>query len=285
MSFVPGKVGQAFGFNGTNAGVRILASPNLNAGMENGFTIEAWINPADVASEHPIVEWNDGSTYGVLLWLSVPIEGGSGLYLDVMNTLQQNRAIATAPGTIATNVYQHVAATYNEPNGVAALYINGTLVVQQALGWATTPRTAGDLYFGWRPAGAGAGTGFLGAMDEVSIYNRALSSTEIATIYAASSDGKCLIPPSITTQPTDQTVYLGGTATFTVAVGGPPPFSYQWQHEGTNLAGATSTSLVLTNVQLSNGGTYAVRVTNEGGPIISSNAFLTVLTNCDPVCL
>jgi hypothetical protein len=52
--------------------------------------------------------------------------------------------------------------------------------------------------------------------------------------------------------------------------------SYQWNFYGTNLSGATNTSLTLTNVQAWQAGNYAVLVTNAYGSILSSNAVLTV---------
>ena len=56
-------------------------------------------------------------------------------------------------------------------------------------------------------------------------------------------------PPVITTQPTNQTVAVGGSATFNVTATGSLPLSYQWNFNGTNIVGATNTSLPLTNVQ------------------------------------
>jgi hypothetical protein len=94
---------------------------------------------------------------------------------------------------------------------------------------------------------------FNGLLDEVSIYNRALTASEIQAIYAAGSGGKCPpfpTPPSITTQPTNQTVTVGGAATFSVTTTGLLPLNYQWRFNGTNLSGATNTSLRLTNVSL-----------------------------------
>jgi subtilisin-like proprotein convertase family protein len=193
MSFVPRTNGcQAFGFNGINADVRVPAATNLNVGLGGGFTIETWINPANLTSARPLVEWNDGSFYGVHLWLFAwpNFADGSALYLNVLDTALGNHGIFTAPGTITNNGYQHVAATYNKTDGMAALYINGTMVIQQALG-VFTPRTIGDLYFGLRPAGPGAGTRYIGAMDEVSIFNRPLAAAEIQTIYNAGGNGKC----------------------------------------------------------------------------------------------
>src|ERR1700758_5830485 len=49
-------------------------------------------------------------------------------------------------------------------------------------------------------------------------------------------------PPSITTQPANQTVMAGQTATFTIVATGTAPLTYQWQKNGANIAGATSSS-------------------------------------------
>jgi hypothetical protein len=83
-------------------------------------------------------------------------------------------------------------------------------------------------------------------------------------------------PPSITSQPTNQTVNVGGTATFNVTASGTVLLSYQWNFNGTNIDGATNTTLTLTNIQISQAGNYAVLVTNVYGSILSSNAVLTV---------
>ena len=83
-------------------------------------------------------------------------------------------------------------------------------------------------------------------------------------------------PPVIVLQPTNQTAIAGGTATFGVTAIGSTPLTYQWSFGGTNIAGATNTLLTLTNVQLTNAGTYAVAITNAYGSAISSNAVLNV---------
>ena len=88
-----------------------------------------------------------------------------------------------------------------------------------------------------------------------------------------------LAPPVIIAQPTNQSVAAGGTATFGVSANGATPLSYQWFFNGTNLlAGATNALLTLANIQLTNGGDYAVTVTNIFGSVTSSNALLSVLT-------
>ena len=84
-------------------------------------------------------------------------------------------------------------------------------------------------------------------------------------------------PPAITTQPQNQSVLAGQTATFSVAATGTPPLNYQWFFSGTNIAGATANPFTLANVQLTNAGNYSVVITNIAGSVTSSVASLTVL--------
>jgi pectate lyase len=86
------------------------------------------------------------------------------------------------------------------------------------------------------------------------------------------------IPPSISTQPASQTVNAGSSVSFNVAAGGTPPLSFQWQKDGSPVAGATSPTLSLSNVQAGDAGSYTVTVTNGAGSITSNPAVLTVIT-------
>ena len=84
-------------------------------------------------------------------------------------------------------------------------------------------------------------------------------------------------PPMIETQPTNQTVLVGGSASFNVSATGLPPLIYQWYWNGTNgITGATNTVLTLNDVQLTNAGEYSVTVSNLYGVTNSSEALLTV---------
>jgi 2-hydroxy-3-keto-5-methylthiopentenyl-1-phosphate phosphatase len=84
------------------------------------------------------------------------------------------------------------------------------------------------------------------------------------------------VPPTIHTQPQNQTVVQGQTASFSVEANGTAPFSYQWDFNGSAVSGATSSALALTNVQATQAGSYTVVVTNNGGSITSRVATLTV---------
>jgi len=85
------------------------------------------------------------------------------------------------------------------------------------------------------------------------------------------------VAPTITTQPANQTVTAGQTATFTVVAAGTAPLSYQWQKNSVNIAGATLASYTTpTTTTADSGATFSVVVSNTAGTVTSSAATLTV---------
>src|SRR5437879_1215599 len=85
------------------------------------------------------------------------------------------------------------------------------------------------------------------------------------------------VAPTITTQPANQAVTAGQTATFAVVAGGTAPLSYQWQKNGASIAGATAASYTtLATTTADSGSTFAVAVTNTAGTVTSAAATLTV---------
>jgi Immunoglobulin domain len=85
------------------------------------------------------------------------------------------------------------------------------------------------------------------------------------------------VAPIITTQPASQAVTVGQTATFTVVATGTSPLNYQWQKDGTAIAGATSASYITPVTTLADSGTqFTVTVNNSVGNVTSSPAVLTV---------
>lgn len=269
----PGEVGQGFSFDGSGNYVRVPASPSMNVGAGNGMTIEAWINPTATA-RGPIAEWipNVPGAFGSHFYVNA--SGPGALYANLYDTANTSHIIETTNGAVAFNTFQHVALTYDKPSGIAQLFLNGTLLVQTNLG-TFTPQTSPDLSLGYRPSGNLA---FVGRIDEVSLYSRALSAPEIQAIYNAGGSGKCNVPvpPAVFLQPARQAVTIGQTATFQVQAGGTAPLNYQWIFNNNLITGATNSSLILTNVQMSQAGDYWVVVTNNFGSATSSNATLVV---------
>jgi hypothetical protein len=85
------------------------------------------------------------------------------------------------------------------------------------------------------------------------------------------------VAPTISTQPANQTVLAGATATFSVTATGTAPLTYQWKKGGTAIAGATSASYTTpATVVGDSGASFTVTVTNSAGTVTSSAATLTV---------
>jgi glucose/arabinose dehydrogenase len=88
----------------------------------------------------------------------------------------------------------------------------------------------------------------------------------------------------ITTHPVNRTVSPGQPATFSVVASGTAPFTYQWQRNNVNIAGATAASYTLNSPQLADSGArFRVNVANAGGNLYSNEAVLTVTANQPPV--
>jgi uncharacterized repeat protein (TIGR01451 family) len=84
------------------------------------------------------------------------------------------------------------------------------------------------------------------------------------------------VAPLILTNPASLTVVTGSTAGFSVSARGAADLGYQWQFNGTNIAGAIASTYGVTNAQFSDEGSYSVVVSNYAGSVTSAPATLTV---------
>ena len=101
-------------------------------------------------------------------------------------------------------------------------------------------------------------------------------------IAIASGSSHCLAlegdgRPFLTVQPFSKTVSIGSSTTLNAMVVGAQPMAYQWQCNGTNIAGATNSTLTVSTVLSTSGGNYRVFVCNALGSVKSSVATLTVI--------
>jgi hypothetical protein len=275
-----GEVGQAFGFNGSTAYVSIPDNATLRP---TNLTVEAWVrfnslnstSSSAAGQQYIVFKQNTRTSFFEGYYLGKErTTGGDYFTFGVTSSAGQGVGVNSTP-MIATNVWYHVAGVRG-PNFIQ-LYVNGQLIGQTAV---TFPQDYGTepLFFG--SSGESYWDGKLsGSLDEVSLYNRALASNEIAAIYAAGSAGKCKAaqPPSVTVSPPSQNVAVGGNAVFTANATGTPPFSYQWQFGGTPIGGATGATLTITNAQTANAGSYTVMVSNSVTAVTSTAATLNVL--------
>lgn len=115
-----------------------------------------------------------------------------------------------------------------------------------------------------------------GTLYSVTVTNVAGSITSSNALLTVTSTPP--VAPYITVHPTNQTVFVGSNAIFTVWASGTAPLSYQWRSNTVAIAGATSSAYILPNVSLSHSGAvYSVTVSNAVDSITSSNALLSVI--------
>ena len=182
VGFVVGKVGQAFRFDGVNS-INVADSPSLRP--MTAVTMEAWVN-------------SDPSTNAAFFLFkgNVGSSGGQPYSMFVQPIANDNPAIGARIGNDSTydtlfsnskisfNTYNHVAVTYN--GTTIKMYLNGVLDASKTTNIGTLAQTNTDPLL----VGNGAINRFLGSVDEVSIYNRALTADEIASTYNAGLAGK-----------------------------------------------------------------------------------------------
>ena len=192
-TFGAAMVRRGFVFDGVDDLVRVPASPSLDVGLANGFTIDAWIKPANVAIHGPLVEWSgdfgEPAGDGVHFYAST---GSGNLFANIVDTNRSHHGIQSAPGVITNGTFQHVALSYDKTTGIAVLYRNGIPVANSNLG-IFTPKTSKKIFLGARVTDVYGDPGYRynGILDEVEIFNRALSQAEINAIYNAGGAGKC----------------------------------------------------------------------------------------------
>ena len=282
--FTNGIVGQAFSFDGVQNFIEVPSSPVFNPNQGQGWSVECWINPASISGEQLIVHKGNslGTTdpydFGTQYWTFGL--ANSKLLFEIGHTGYNVESFISI-GDVATNQWSHVAVVIENiggPGDVYTFYINGNnagSIVGAYDGTVASITTSEPLRIGvgnnWYDQLSGF---FHGSIDELAIYNRSLSATEVGAIFAASGAGKCS-SPFFTTLPQNQFAYWGGSATFSVQAL-PPPLIYQWQSNGVPIIGATNSTLTLLNVQDSFAASYNVTVSNSYGSTNSSQATLTV---------
>jgi Concanavalin A-like lectin/glucanases superfamily len=177
-TYAPGKVGEAFSLDGVDDYAEVPDAANLD--IVDEITIDAWIYPNTVNSVtgNRIVDKNTGGL-------------NDGYLLDIVRT--KLRLIASGDDaqsiqSIPVNTWTHVAGTYDGAN--IKLYINGVLD-NTVVTTGPIPTNNLSLLIGeTHPIPNSFDVKFDGMIDEVEIYNRALSASEIQTIFEAGNAGQ-----------------------------------------------------------------------------------------------
>ena len=151
--------------------------------------VQFWVSATNSYDPTVPVNTNAGSLFGII----------AGNFVVAGVTNYGEIFVSSLPGLLQTDVYQHVALTFNTNSGVAQLFLNGTNVATTVsftnitaggIGPVPTnsmmPNTSGDMFLG-RDMSHYTNNYFAGEMDEMSVYGRSLSDAEIAGIYNVSA--------------------------------------------------------------------------------------------------
>ena len=185
-----GKYSDALVFNGTSALVTIPDAASLH--LTTGMTLEAWVNPSTVTSAWRDVIYKGNDNY----WLEATSDSGSKPAAGA--TLGSSDVDTLGTAALATSTWTFLTETYN--GSALDLYVNGTLVSSLA--------QTGNILTSTNPLQIGGdsiyGQYFQGMIDEVRVYNVALTAVQIQ------SDMNTPIAPD--TQPPTAPTNLTATA-------------------------------------------------------------------------
>jgi hypothetical protein len=237
------------------------------AGAE--FSLAAWVR-ASAAQEDGAGVIARGSGGGGEQY-AIDIFGGTFRFF----VRSEAGAAQVAQGPVGGNgSWQHVVAVYSRTLNRMKLYVNKAEVASSVPFFTGLLANSHELSIGARQLSTtDYNLNLNGAVDDVRVYGRALTPSDIAALY----DQAPLLAPSVVQEPQATFTGVGGTARFTVGVEGTVPLTYQWRKGGTPIDGATNVSLTITNAQLVDEGDYSVVVINSQGQATSAEAHLTVI--------
>lgn len=275
-------------YNGLGTGTKVFTSGSLSDG--NSYSIQLHL-----MGRSPGVSFGNTSstTSGAGVWVS-----GDGL---------SQTAYTNPDNPPATQVFNEVAFMfYNSTTSDVTLTINSLTgltpenpptIATQPASISVNPGQTGTLTvtangtpplaYQWSKDGTAlsSGTGATLTLTNAQTTDAGNYTVKITNTYgnvtssaAAVTVTSSPIPPTITAQPQSVTVNAGDNASFSVAAYGSSPLAYQWNKNGTAVAGATSTSLTLSSVAATDAGNYTVTLTNSAGTVTSSAATLSVNT-------
>jgi len=222
----------------------------------------------------------NGSTQSLNVFVSDPHWATNTLYFKAGSYCQDNTATNTDEGAriaFYSLSRSHAPSITNQPASRSAILGSNTTFSVSAAG-------NGPLRYQWRfndtnnLSNATNSTLTLTNLQSTNAGGYSVRVTDsLGVVTSIVASLTILLPPAITTQPTNATVIAGINATFSIVATGTAPLSYQW-YFNTNilLTSATNATLLITNVDITRAGFYSVVVTNIAGSVSSTFATLTV---------
>jgi hypothetical protein len=262
------------------------------------YSLVAWVKltAGDTRDTVLLSKRTPGTNDGYELGVNPDATTGTGVPPVGFGQTNKARFYASNPtnGVASTTTlndgnWHQIVVTYFPPvitNGSGlAMFVDGAPVESNAVS-SFAVSSVRDLVLGGRFNGTTTVGALDGLLDEVQIYNRVLTDTEIDFLFpnpgleAQNTPGATA--PVIVSAPQSRTVTAGTTVNFSVTAVAVGAMRYQWLFNGMPIAGANGSTLTFTGLP-SSAGRYSVAVFTEAGSACSLEATLTV--NVPPVIL
>ncbi|MEC7565758.1 MAG: DUF1592 domain-containing protein [Planctomycetota bacterium] len=229
--YVESPFGHAISLDGNDDSVVVNRNDSMNVGTGD-FSVAAWIRPTQLRQGGIVCLGKYSWTHG--WYLDMPNNQGVLRIETAGPNNQSNGTVASRPGIIRVNTWQHVAAVIRRGTNQTNLYLNGYLVATGTINDGNLDNPTVNLHIGRIQESKL----FKGDIDEVHIYRRAL---ELSEIQALLEPGRSLIQPPVE-KPENLTLKLGSRqfsatlhqpAFMTVRIGaGPLPLEVQYAGGG-----------------------------------------------------
>ncbi|MCP3696585.1 MAG: DUF1592 domain-containing protein [Planctomycetaceae bacterium] len=197
--FVDSPFGQAISLNGNSDSVIIDRHESMNVGTGE-FTVAAWIHPRKLQQGGIVCLGKYSWTHG--WYFDMPNNQGVLRVETVSPQNKPNGTVASRPGVIRVNQWQHVAAVVRRKTNETCLYVNGYLVAKGTVKPGNLDNPAVRMHIG-RIQDSKL---FHGEIDEVRMYRRALDVSEIQALLVA---GKKFVQPPPQEKPQNLVLKLG----------------------------------------------------------------------------
>jgi hypothetical protein len=272
-----GAFGPAIWFNGTDQyGLRSGGFPVYN---NSAFTVSLWINAGSQADTRFFCESSTNNNNPLFALGTHTSAADPRLRVFIRNDAGVVLLDRFSTKPVLDLAWHHIV--FVETNGQARVYIDGQLDDSDFT------YTRGVLSLNQSAVGAivraAVGAYFLGGIDEVAVWNRALTFTEIQGIRTNGVPAPIMaIPPEITQHPASQSVLTRSRVTLSYTATGTGPLTNQWRRNGAPLPGETNPTLVFNPIALGDSGNYDVIVSNSAGGVTSQVAVVTVTQRPEP---
>ncbi|HLE26504.1 MAG TPA: LamG-like jellyroll fold domain-containing protein, partial [Anaerolineales bacterium] len=199
--FIPAHVSQGMKFDGAS-GFVVPNNANLNFGTNGSFTLDAWVRIDGISSvrDDALVDKRDTAGTGYLLDL-VGSPSATALRFSIR---EGTNSVYVQTNVIVDNAFHHVAGVVDRNNQTISIYLDAVLQQTSSIASIGNISNSVRLFIGHQSLDSPFTLlqPFNGVIDELEIFNRALSASEIQAIVNADSAGKCKATPTPTTTAT-----------------------------------------------------------------------------------